>query len=84
VNPSELKGTAIGCALLATAAWQWNARPANEAAGPSERSGWRGGLTLFAVSVLLLVSLLAFTAEAGWSRDRVIWVGLGTFLALMR
>lgn len=36
-----------------------------------------------AVSALLLVALLALAAEAGWSRDRALWVGLGTFLALM-
>lgn len=40
-------------------------------------------LTLLAVSVLVLGSLWAVAAQAGWSRDRVLWVGLGTFLALM-
>jgi hypothetical protein len=88
MNPSELKVTAIACALLSltllvTAGIRWTARPADEAAQASERSGWRGGLTLFAVTLLLLVSLLVVAAEAGWPRDRALWVGLGTFLALM-
>jgi hypothetical protein len=88
MNPSEVKVTAIACALLSltllvTAAIRWTARPADDAAQAAERSGWRGGLTLFAVTLLLLVSLLVVAAEAGWSRDRALWVGLGTSLALM-
>jgi hypothetical protein len=73
---------AIACALLsltllATAVTRWTAGPPEEAAQSSERSGWRGGLTLLAVSLLLLVSLLVVAAQAGWPRDRALWVGLG-------
>jgi hypothetical protein len=88
VNPSELKVIAFACGLLSltllvTAAWQWNSRPASDASDPSERSGWRGNLTLFAVSLLVLVGLLAGAAQAGWSRNRTLWVGLGSFLVLL-
>ena len=79
---------AIACALLSltllvTAVTRWTAGSPEEAAQSSERSGWRGGLTLLAVTLLLLISLLVVAAQAGWSRDRALWVGLGGFLALM-
>jgi hypothetical protein len=88
VNPSELKVMAIACALLSltllvTAVTRWTAGSPEAAAQSSERSGWRGGLTLLAVTLLLLISLLVVAAQAGWSRDRALWVGLGGFLALM-
>jgi hypothetical protein len=88
VNPAELMVMAIACALLGltllvTAVTRWTAGSPKEAAQSSERSGWRGGLTLLAVTLLLLISLFVVAAQAGWSRDRALWVGLGGFLALM-
>ena len=50
---------------------------------PLERSGWRGALILLAVTGALLASLWLLAAGMAWSRDRVLWIGLGTFLALM-
>jgi hypothetical protein len=78
---------AIGCALLSlalrvTAVVRWSARAADETAA-AERSGWCRGLTLFAVIVLLLVGLLVVSARAGWPRDRALWIGVGTLLALL-
>ena len=87
-SPTHLKLTAIAFALLsltlvAAAAWEWMSRRADHAADPSERHGWHGRLILFAISVLVLGSLCAVAAAAGWSRDRALWVGLGAYLALL-
>jgi hypothetical protein len=46
-------------------------------------AGWRGGVILFAVSLLTLGALWALAAGFGWNRDRVLWVGLGALLSLM-
>lgn len=88
MSPTHLKVTAIACAVLslglvAAAAREWVSRRADYAADPSKRRDWHGRLMLSAVSVLVLGSLWAAAAAAGWSRDRTLWVGLGTFLALM-
>ena len=49
------------------------------------RSGWRGALILFTVSLLVLGSLwgLAGAGAFAWQRDRVLRVGLDAFLAVM-
>jgi hypothetical protein len=88
MSPPELKAMAIACALLSlvllvAAATRWSARSREEGAEAVERSGWRGGLTLVAVSLLLVVSLLVAAGKAGWPRDRALWIGLGTFLGLL-
>jgi hypothetical protein len=88
VTPQQLKVAAIAfgllsLALLATAARQWSSDRIEPDAGPPARSGLRGGLILFGVSVVFLGGLLGLSHQLGWNRDRVLWVGLGNFLALM-
>ncbi len=51
--------------------------------GRPPTAGWRGGLVLFAVSLLSIGALWALADAFGWNRDRVLWVGLGAFLSLM-
>lgn len=77
---------ALGAAslmLLAVTAARW---PSGPQASDGERppaAGWRGGIILFAVTLLLLGSLWVGAESLGWDRDRALWVGLGTFLAIM-
>jgi hypothetical protein len=47
------------------------------------RSAVRGKLILLSVVLLLIGGLWLFAAPLGWSRDRVLWVGFGGFLAIM-
>lgn len=44
--------------------------------------GLPDGVILFGVCLLLLGGLVGGAAVFGWSRDRALWTGLGTFLAL--
>jgi hypothetical protein len=88
MSPLELKAMAIACALLSlallvTVATRWSARSTDNVGEAAERSGWRGGLTLFAISLLVLVSLLLAAGKAGWPRDRALWIGVGTFLGFL-
>jgi hypothetical protein len=78
----------IGFAILSLvfvvlAADEWNDRPDEGEPAASNRGALRGGLILFAVSLLSLASLWVAAAELGWRRDRVLWVGFGLFLAGM-
>jgi hypothetical protein len=87
MTPGQLKVAAIAfgllsLTLLAIAGRQWSSDRTVDA-GPPARSGLRGNLILFAVSLALLGGLLVLAAEVGWSRDRVLWVGVGNYLALM-
>lgn len=68
--------------FVALAARDWLGASAESARGP-QRSAWRGGLILFAVSLLSLGALWAAAGMLGWQRDRVLWVGFGGFLAIM-
>ena len=45
--------------------------------------GWRGSVILFAASLLSLGGLWGAAALLNLNRDRVLWAGLGTFLAVM-
>jgi hypothetical protein len=88
MTPGHLKAAAIAFALLsltllAVAAGQWSSDRAGIEAAPEARGAWRGNLILFVVSLGLLGGLLGLSYELGWNRDRVLWVGLGNFLALM-
>ena|SRR5438105_3712118 len=88
MTPGHLKAAAIAFALLsltllAVAAGQWSSERVELEAAPEARSGWRGNLILVAVSLVILGGLLGLSYELGWDRDRVLWVGLGNFLALM-
>jgi hypothetical protein len=88
VTPGHLKAAAIALALLsltllAVAASQWSSDRVPLETPPKTRSAWRGNLILFAVSLAILGGLLGLSYELGWNRDRVLWVGLGNFLALM-
>jgi hypothetical protein len=87
VSQEQLKVTAIILALvsltlLAIAAGDWSSARA-KAEDPTERSGCQGNLILLVVSLLLVGTLWMVAGELGWSRDRVLWTGLGGFLAVM-
>jgi hypothetical protein len=69
--------------FLALAADEWNDRAGAGDPPASDRGGLRGGLILFAVSLLSLGTLWLVAAELGWPRARVLWAGLGLFLAGM-
>ena len=78
---SILAGVSVLCLTLAGRAWlQPDAPPG--AARP-ERTPFRGGLILFVVSLGVLAALWLISVPLGWKLDRVLWVGLGSFLALM-
>jgi hypothetical protein len=86
--PEDLKLAAIAFAVLSViclgwAASEWGKLRAESPAGPSERSARRGGLILLVASLLLLSVLWGLAGPFGWSRDRALWAGLGTFLAVM-
>ena len=49
----------------------------------TDRGGLRGGLILVLVSLLSVGTLWIVAAEAGWPRDRTLWVGVGLLLAAM-
>jgi hypothetical protein len=69
----------LTCLVLAARAWG-----GEEVSAPvrAERSQWRGGLILMGISLLSLAGLWLGAEAFGWGRDRVLWVGLGGFLAL--
>lgn len=86
--PEHLKLAAIGLAAVSVMSLAWAARewrgPGGESpAEPAERSDRRGGVILLVVSLLVLGGLWALAEPMGWGRDRVLWVGLGAFLAVM-
>ncbi|HET7599518.1 MAG TPA: hypothetical protein VFK09_04465 [Gemmatimonadales bacterium] len=72
----------VSAGLIMYAAREWCTRPPR-AAPADPRSPRRGALMLTGVSVLFLVTLLVVAREFGWGRDRVLWLGLGLFLAAM-
>jgi hypothetical protein len=65
------------------AANEWNDSPAGRDRGEPDRRGWPGGLILFLVAALSVGTLYLGAGELGWPRDRTLWVGVGSFLALM-
>ncbi len=75
----------LSVVLLTLAVKEWLSRREDLAVdvGATERSNRRSGLILFAVCLAVFGSLLVTAAEAGWPRDRVLWIGVGAFLALM-
>lgn len=85
--PEHLKVTALALALVsltlfalaATDLMGGEARPAEE----RPRAGWRGGLVLLVVSFIVCGLLWSVSRVEGWSRDRVFWVGCGTFLGML-
>ena len=88
MTPGQLKIAAIALALLslallAVAAREWSSDRVEPEIGAETKSGWRGNLILFGVSVAMLGGLLVLSHELGWNRDRVLWVGVGNLLALM-
>jgi hypothetical protein len=83
-----VKAAAIACALLsivllAATLKGWGSGQNEGEAQSSEQSGWRGGLVLFTVCLLVVASLWVIAADGGWPRDRTLWVGVGSFLAIM-
>jgi hypothetical protein len=91
VSPGRpaLKSLAIAFALISLlfavlAANDWGDQP-TERRDPtgSDRRGWSGGVILFLVSGCSLVALYLGARVLGWPRDRTLWAGLGTLLALM-
>jgi hypothetical protein len=88
LTPGQMKVAAIAfgllsLTLLAVAVRQWSSDRVVPDAGPPARSGWQGNLILLAVSLALLGGLWVLGAELGWNRDRVLWIGVGNYLALM-
>ncbi|MEP6687501.1 MAG: hypothetical protein ABJC36_04070 [Gemmatimonadales bacterium] len=88
MTPTVAKATILALGLLslvllAGAAREWlsrDAAPDRNAPGPS---GLRGALILFAVSAAVAVSLWVAAPAVGWGRDRMLWVGVGGFLAVL-
>ncbi|MGN6390893.1 MAG: hypothetical protein ACTHM9_01415 [Gemmatimonadales bacterium] len=84
-----LKSLAIAFALISLlfavlAVNEWSDQPA-ERREPreSDRRGRAGGLILFLVSGCSLIALYLGADVLGWPRDRTLWVGVGSLLALM-
>ena len=73
----------LSLVLAALAIDEWSDRPDAEDRRESDRSAFRGGVILVAVSFLAIGTLWVAAAEFGWPRDRALWVGIGLFLALM-
>lgn len=90
MSPGHLKVAAIALTLLSLtlliiAVRGWTSsrdQPATTSSTRAQRN-WSGGLILFAVALVSVGALLAAAAVAGWPRDRTLWVGIGSFLALM-
>lgn len=55
----------------------------SDPSGSSARLGWRDGLMGLTVTVLWIGALWALADLTGWSRDRTLWLGLGSFVATM-
>lgn len=88
LTPAQARVAVIAFGLLSlimvfAAANEWSARDEETDRPAPPRSGLRGGLILFAVSVLTVAGLWAAAPAMGWGRDRLLWVGVGGFLALM-
>ena len=87
--PEQLKVTAIALTvvsltLFAVAANDFSSpeAPARDPA-PDERAGWRGSLTLLALSLGVSALLWGAARARGWNVDRVFWTGTGAFLAIL-
>ena len=65
--------------LLAVAVRQWSAPPPEAGSDESARNRWQGNLLFFLLSICLVVSVLLAAEVAGWSRDRALWISVGTF-----
>jgi hypothetical protein len=56
----------------------------NEYRSPTKAAGnWSGGLLRFAAALATVSALVASAALFGWPRDRTLWVGVGTLLAVL-
>ena len=75
--------TLISLTFLVLALRAWRSEGLTVAARTrTERSQWRGALILTGVSLLSLAGVWLAAEAFGWRRDRALWVGLGTLLAL--
>ena len=69
--------------FAALAVNEWSDAEDDDAPRRAGRGGAVGGLILLLVSGLSLAILWIGATELGWPRNRTLWVGMGTFLALM-
>jgi uncharacterized membrane protein len=90
VSPGQLKVGAIGLTLLSltllvVAVRGWTSTRGQPAITSASRAqtNWLGGLLLFAVALVTVSALVSSAAVFGWPRDRTLWIGVGTLLALM-
>jgi hypothetical protein len=84
----DLKSLAIAFALLsllfaALAANEWSESSDDAERREPSRSGFVGGMLLLLVCGLSVGILWLGATELGWPRDRTLWVGVGSFLAVM-
>ncbi len=87
MSPGHLKATALALTLtsltlFAVAAGDYFSGGAGPAGG-RPRSGWRGGVVLMAVTIAVGGTLWLVSWSAGWSLDRVFWVGCGVFIGVL-
>jgi hypothetical protein len=73
----------LSLALLAGAAREWLSRAAAPDRTTPGPSGVRGALILFVASAAFAASLWVAAPAVGWGRDRMLWVGVGGFLAVL-
>ena len=73
----------VSVVFLAWAVREWSRPTPDSPVKPADQGGRNGGGVLLLVSLLVLGGLWGLAGPMGWGRDRTLWVGLGTFLAVM-
>jgi hypothetical protein len=74
----------LSLTLLAVALREWiSGRDQPGIASVTAPGSWSGNLIILAVALLTVGALIASAAVFAWPRDRTLWIGLGTLLALM-
>lgn len=75
---------AVVCAVsLVWAIWEWDRSRGRDAEALPDLNGWREALLGLCLTLAWFGSLWVLADANGWSRDRTLWLGGGSFIAVM-
>jgi hypothetical protein len=75
---------AIVCiACLVWAVREWGSAKQEASGPPPDRNTWREALFGLCITLLWLATIWVAADANGWGRDRALWLGFGSFVAVM-
>jgi hypothetical protein len=73
----------VSAACLVWAVREWNPSRRPESEPSSNRNTWREALFGIFITLLWILTIAVIANANNWGRDRALWLGLGSFVAVM-